>query len=278
MIFKLTQEAKSKLVNSGDFRSFIKTYMDLRSEQGRRYGYSDLSRNSGFVSRSFLRDVVVGSKKLTLDSLSKLNRGMGLSKELTQYFVYLVELELDTCRTDSKSTDEIRKHIKNLKSRILQKERTFLKKADDPFSTDHLPKVFASLGKEETGATATEIITRTRLTNEAVHSALVKLEEMGLVIRKGTRYFSQIHHPSLQHLTESAHFKRFMKHNLSEALSHIEQDYVKAHCLYFNSYFCISSKNAPRFKEELRSLLLKYVDESDEPEGDSVVSLTCTLR
>lgn len=278
MSLKLDKNAKRRLVEVKNFREFIVRVLELRTSDQRKFGYADLARSSGFVSRSFPREVVTGKKTLTLDSLRKMSKGLGLPKDLIQYFTYLVELEVESCRAEGKSTLSIEKSLKNLKSRIVQKENELLKEADGPFANKFLPRVFAALGAELDGASTTEVKKRTSFSEETILTSLKTLEDLGLAVRKGTRFYPQVSHPSLQNLNSETQFKRYFKANLDEISKELEADYSKDHCLSFNSCFIISIKDAVRLKEELRELLLKYVDEHDSPTGDKVVSLICSLR
>lgn len=278
MSIKLDKNARKWLVDTDNFRDFITKVIELRSTDQRKFGYADLARSAGFVSRSFPREVVKGNKTLTLDSLRKMAKGLGLSKDLIQYFTYLVELEVESCRDERKSVASIEKSLKNLKSRIVQKENDILKINDGPFANKFFPRIFAALGSELDGASTAEVKRRTNLTEETIITSLKSLEELGLVVRKGTRFYPQISHPSLQNLKSDSQFKKYFKVNVEEILKGLDADYTKDHCLFFNSCFIISTKDEIRFKEELRELLLNYVDEHDTPTGDKVVSLTCSLR
>ena len=278
MSVKLDKNSKKRLVDATNFREFIVRVLELRTTDQRKFGYADLARSAGFASRSFPREVVKGKKTLTLDSLRKMSKGLGLSKDLIQYFTYLVELDVKSCRAEGKSTLNIEKSLKNLKSRILQKENEILKEADGLFANKFLPKVFAALGAELDGASTAEVKRRTSFSEDTILTCLTSLEDLGLVVRKGTRFYPQVSHPSLQNLNSETQFKRYFKSSLDEISKELETDYSKDHCLFFNSCFIISMKDAIRLKEELRELMLKYVDEHDSPNGDKVVSLTCSLR
>lgn len=275
---KLTPEMIHQLSEASNYKEFLSIFIKAKSNESRRYTYADLARSSGFSSRSFIREVIIGKKTLTPSSLQKIVRGLNLSKELTQLFIYLVELEIEECRAAQTSLEAIKGKLRNLRSRLSQKERTVLKNADSPFSIQGLPQVFAALGTPEQGATINQIMKRTEFDMEKIHVLLENLQLQGLVTKQGMKYFSQFSHPSLQHLGEKSHFLKFIEGNLKQALEHLEHDYSLPHCLLFSSCLTIKLKDQERLKEELRSLLLKYVDESDVPDGEKVITLTCSLR
>ncbi len=278
MALKLDKTSKERLVNARNFRDFIKLVLIIRSTDQKRFSYADLARKAGFSSRSFPREVVMGKKTLTLESLKKMSAGLDLSRDLIQYFTYLVELEIESCRGPGKTISSVEKSLMNLKSRIVQKESDLLNKKDSPFSSLFLPKVFAALGSEINGASTAEVKRRTSLSEETILTSLKSLEDIGLVIRKGIRFYPQVTHPSIQNLNSETLFKSYFKENLNHISNELDADYGKSHSLFFNSCFLISVKEVTRLKEELRELLLKYVDENESPNGDKVLSLTCALR
>jgi hypothetical protein len=47
--------------------------------------------------------------------------------------------------------------------------------------------------------------------------------------------------------------------------------------LFLSSSFSVNANELPKLKEELRGLLLKYVDSAEKSEGDKVVSLVASL-
>ncbi|MEN0059706.1 MAG: hypothetical protein AAGB31_12780 [Bdellovibrio sp.] len=44
-----------------------------------------------------------------------------------------------------------------------------------------------------------------------------------------------------------------------------------------SSAFSVSQKDLPKLKDELRSLLLKYVDTAENPDGNKVINLIASL-
>ncbi len=115
---RIDEAGVERLMKAGDYRSFVRVWMKERSRE-RRFGFSDIARVGGFAARSFPRDVVNGHKRLTLNSLAKFARGLGLTKELSDYFRLLVEMEQADCRTRGGDLQKLKTELERTRERIL---------------------------------------------------------------------------------------------------------------------------------------------------------------
>src|SRR4051812_39197485 len=117
MNFRLEQESIENLMKAQSYRAFTAILIQERKKY-RRFGYSDIARHGGFSARSFPRDVVLGKKNLSLISLPKFIRGLGLTSDLAEYFRILVEIAEPKCRTKSLNETKLQQIKDNLKKRI----------------------------------------------------------------------------------------------------------------------------------------------------------------
>ncbi len=141
----------------------------------------------------------------------------------------------------------------------------------------YLPIVYASLGTAEQGATAKEIQQRSGLRVGEVARGLQALADLGAVREVGERYFAPTAHVNLPHLRESGVYGAYYRELLKRASRHAEQQLRSPQALHFSSALSVSSQELPRFKEELRALLTRFVDQAEKGDGDRVVSIACSL-
>lgn len=277
----MSKETLKYLVSSANYRDFIKRVIESKRRDGRRFGYSDIARYAGFSSRSFPRDVAIGKKKISLQSLHKLSVGLGLTGDLAQYFRILVEIEHPSCRLRPTSLDRQLRSLQNLKGRILQKSRIHslqpLREGEVAFSVPTLPLIYAALGTTETGASISEIQKRTGLRKNEIATTLTALKESDLVEKQNDRYFAKEGHLSFQGLKQSEIYQKFYLHLIEQASANARARFNSDEHLFFSSSLSIDQSDLPKLKESLRAVLLDYVDRTEKPSGDKVVSIACSF-
>jgi uncharacterized protein (TIGR02147 family) len=279
-LFRLDKDSVMELISSHCYRDFIKKIISLRSAKGKRFGYADIARKAGFAARSFPRDVAHGQKKLTLQSMTKMIKGMGLSGEIAQFFKYLVEFSHPDCRVKNFTDEQIQKSLSNLKHRL--KEKTYLAvpnndKQDFAFEILNAPIVYAALGEIGIGSTLEEIVARSGLPEANVLAILEKLEESKIVEKNLFQYIAIENHLNFSGLGQSDVFKKFYSNLLQKAQASAEKNFSSDNELHFCSSFSVNKKDIPSLKENLKALLLLYVDQNEVNTGDRVVSLACSL-
>ena len=265
-------EELKNLTSRSNYREFILSCIEIRSRKGRRFGYADIARKASFRSRSFPRDVALGQKSLTLQSLQKFTTGLGLKGDLAEYFKTLVELETPECRAQNYKIEKAESKLRNLRSRLLKKSFSSIddKNNEAPFEVASIPQVYAALGLPLVGATSLEIQKRTNLPADEISLVLEKLLDTDFIEQRGPRFVAKQNHLNLPGLKKSQIFKEFFLKTMSEASVMARRHFDSDENLFFSSSFSVK-------KSELRDVLLRYVDESEKPQGDSVVSMACAL-
>lgn len=270
-----TDDLKS-LFEAPDYRSFMKIWIRLKSEH-KKFGYSDIARRGGFSSRSFPRDVLTGSKRLTLNSVEKMIRGLQLPPNLAGYFKSLVELEHEDCRPQAWSAEAVRKKLAKQKERLSSKGRFQVEGADAVFSISNVPEVYAALGSVEHGSHLNEITARTGLPERLILDALDKMIELKMVNKKRFRFYPTKEHISLEGLKKSDVFKHHFRKCCERASEAAKQKFDSDEHLFLSSAFSINKHDLPKLKEELRNLLLTYVDSTEKENGNAVINLVAGL-
>lgn len=277
-IHQYSEEEIGYLALSEDYRDFMKRVIEVRSANGKKFGYADLARISEFASRSYPRDVILGDKIPTLESVNKLIKGMSLQLELKEFFRLLIEVEVKSLRSPDKSEKEIKNILDNLRGRLLKKEDSLLKRKEYPYSNPLIPTVFAALGPQDRGASLEEVKSRTGQSGEAIKSCLKDMIDLGMTTFKEDRFYPNLGHVSLQYLSNKTYYKNYVRGSLNHILENLDQDFQKSGHLFFTSSFSIREADMPKLKEELRSLLLQFVDKTEVPEGDKVAHITCSFK
>lgn len=264
------------LLNSTDYREFMCRWIELR-KQSTKFGFSSIARNAGFSARSFPRDVALGKKRLTLNSLPKIIKGLRLTGDLAEYFRILVEIEHEDCRT--KSTDPLRllENKARLATRIQARQGMTVADEDGAFEAARLPEVYAALGTAEHGATLDEILRRTKCTGPEIRAALEKMQQLGMIVARGQRYYSREAHISFEGLKKSDAFKKHFIRSSERSARMAKVGLSSDSKLFFSSAFSVNERDLPKLKEELRSVLLRFVDGAEHAEGSTVVNLVTSL-
>ncbi|HWU43063.1 MAG TPA: TIGR02147 family protein [Bdellovibrio sp.] len=276
---RFDKEDLSSLAKAMNYREFISLAMTAKSKAGRKFGYADLARFGGFSARSFPRGVCIGEKNVTLLSLPKFIMGLGLTGDVAEYFRLLVEKEHFECRARKTSDMQINKSLGNLRKRLAAKSFSPASNAvaDSIFQIEFVPVVYAALGTPEHGAKITEIISKTGLAREAVISTLEKLMANQIAEKKQGKFFAKENHLNLQDINQSDVFKNFYVHLLERAQAKALKEFSSGSNLHFCSSFSVRERELPKFKDDLRSLLLRYVDSVESSDGDKVVSVVCSM-
>ncbi len=277
MKIHLAPEALRALLDSESYREFVRLWIVERSKI-RRFGFSDIARNGRFVSRSFPRDVQKGTKRITLRSLAKFSQGMGLTGDLAAYFKLLVEMEEPECRSDGIDILRLKRTQAALKSRLLERAGFSLKASPgESIFLEDFPRIYAGLGTEEGGASLKEVSSRTGLSVAVLKKALSTCVEQGWVRKEKDRYFASVSHVNVEGLNVSIPFQKRFARSCSKAMKASEVRLNSPDALFFSSAFSVRAANLPALKDELRSVLLRYVEKVEVAEGDRVVEMVAAL-
>jgi hypothetical protein len=72
-------------------------------------------------------------------------------------------------------------------------------------------------------------------------------------------------------------FQRFYLDTIKIAESRARKHFFSSEELFFNSVFAIPTEKLPELKLELRALLLRFVQSSEDPDGKSIMTLVTAL-
>jgi hypothetical protein len=273
---KIDSSALRVLLGAPSYREFARIWIEERSKL-RRFGYADVARLGKFASRSFPRDVIRGTKRLTPRSIEKFVVGLGLRGELTEYFRALVEKEEAECRPAGVTLERVEKQAAGLRARLAKRASGTAIRDDEAIFEEDFPRIYASLGSSESGATLGEISRRSGLATRSLREALGRLVAKGVVLQHGIRYLASEGHLNIEGLRRKGAFQRSFTRNARRAIDSIEAKLDSDSCLFLASTYSVRADELPALKEELRRVLQRYIDGAERPEGDRVVELTVSM-
>lgn len=249
-------------------KTFLEKCLQLRKEKGLPHSYAYVARVAGFAARSFPRDVVKGEKTLTPQSALAIANGLKLGADFRDLFVALVEYELAQ-NTNEKARCE--KKISTIRGRIERKQNS---QDESAFAIEHFSAVYASLGAPRVGATLAEIQLRSGLPYQTLRCCLEELKKLELVQAVGDRFVAKANHLAFSQMKKDGAFHSLYLSRMREAEKRSKLQFNSADMLFQESTFSVRPEKLPQLKLELRSLLQRFVDDSEDPEG---VTLACAV-
>lgn len=263
-----TLQETEKLLQAASAKQFLQATLDLKHGG---LSYASLGRLCGFKSRSYFRDIIKGPKKLNLNLVSKLSSVLNLNSETAEYFANLCALDFVECRLGGFSEIKVRQQLESVRGKTNSSNYSF------GFQDYNIPIVFAALNSTKRGSHLGGLEKRTELSVDLIKITLGKMEELGLVVKKGPLYYPVVTHAVSSQLSAKSYFKGYYLNSLDKAYQSSKKGFSDPSRLYFASHFLVNKDHLPRLKAELRKTLIKFIEESDITEGDKVAHLVCAL-
>jgi uncharacterized protein (TIGR02147 family) len=261
-----------------DYRTFLKRAFELQEKSKQGFSYAGFSRKAGLASRSFPRDVVLGTKRLTAASAQSFGEALLLKGDLKQFFLLLVESAAERSSplsaVQQKKATQKREQVRTRLAALAQQSS-----AETVIQHQYWFEVYAALGGVNFGASLEEVIQKTKIKKaqcESILQTMVKAKVCAFQEKSG-RYFPNAPHLILNHLGQNKAFKEIFLGGLKQLQIRAEAQFESKEDLFFNSSFTIRQEKQVELKAELRELLLRFVDQNEDEHGDQVVKLTVGL-
>jgi uncharacterized protein (TIGR02147 family) len=161
-----------------DVLAYLQEYYAFRKSHDRGFSYENWSIELGFNSRSFLRMMVIGKKKVTPKFIESFCAKRFSSAQERDYFEYLVKYSQALGVKDRQAYGQ--KMIQIIRS---QQPTHVIEDPKDFVSSPLLPRLFTLLSFEDLTPTAEVMAKLLGQSQEVVESALAILEKMNLVHR-----------------------------------------------------------------------------------------------
>lgn len=274
------------LFGAKSYRDFLSLFFEKNPEVPgfsplrKPLSYAEFSRRAGFSSRAFIRDILLGKKRVTLSNFDKIVRGLKLTAQQRDYFRALVAWEEHDFRgppfgrTEEalrKQMDKIRKshHLKKI-IRETMSSKSILHSAD-------VSVVFAASGTEQNGASLEEIVRCSGLAPSQVINALQALQISELISYRNDRFYPCSSHVAFERLGGDEFFRKDFLRTVTNLKRRFEMNPQNDICLFLASTFCVAKSQLPALKESLNQTLLQFISSSEDSTGDSIVELVVGL-
>lgn len=242
---------------------------------------SDLARAAGF-GRGFPGDVISGKRRLTLKSCQAFERALELPAPGRKLFRLLVAREERDLFPDlspaaiEKAITRIREMPWNRSHREAAVPRA--SRDRDMLSDPKVLAVYAAAGSPEHGALLEEIRSRTGLQDAEAKVVVSDLQRIGLLAERGGRIHPTDFHLFLKGPGKDEFVLKVFRQACMLATQRAREALESEREMFFASSFCVDERRMPELKAALRKTVLRFVDESIDPEGSRVVRLLTALH
>lgn len=241
--------------------------------RGSKITLRQFAEEAGIKSPAFARDVIIGHKRLTLNSVEKFAKAMRLHRIMAEYFRHLfLRDEPDQTALDQ---TKIEKKIDDLRNKVKKINLSDVA-TDSLYSYHKWPTVYASLG-DERGATVAEIVGRSffpesvveHILNELLVHKLISLDE------KSKRYRANDPIVFVQSLSEQ--FKANYLKQLQDARKSAERKFDDKDSVFITADFSCEKSRQQELAAELRGLINHFVEKNELPLGDRIGCLNLSF-
>lgn len=203
-----------------------------------------------------------------------------MPNDLRSYFLSLVAREEKAARLPNTDEGALESRLgtlrKRVRSRAVELEGTL---PASGYGRRYWLEVYAALGTTEGGATLAQILARTRLAPSRCQTVLDEMIALKVARfdAERNRYFAGEANLNFQNMGGDRHFRQWYLDCLAEARQRAAQEFTTERALFLNSVFSVSRQEMPRFKQELRELIARFVDSAEQPEGDGIAKLSVAM-
>lgn len=262
---------------SANYRLFLESYLRLR-----HLSYATFARTAGFT-RPFPAQIISGQRALTLKSFYAFEKALKTPLYLKKIFKFLVARDLPNLFPDI-DEDEIEDKIGKLQRFKGQSPRKNLMEMNpnqtmnEVSITYHAISIYAAAGDPLTGSTLEQIEQRARLPLNVIKKNIENLIQMGLLRFENEIYYTNDLHVFMKTNSQSKLLNTIFKQELSACENRLSLVTDQTHEMFFASQFCIDEKKMPQLKQEFRDLILKFVDDSLESNGNRILKILTSLH
>ncbi len=257
-------------------QDFLRVLYKKNKENSSNFSFNFIAQKCGFSSKSFLKEVIDGKKKLSLESAYKITTGLNFPSLWAQYFTELIKSENEKLELKPKHQKERLRLKSKLSHKAYEKEQDL---GNILFQKlQHWPYIYAALGESESGATSLEIEKRTGFSETTIKSTMEILLVEKLVALRGRRYYATSSTVFFEKLGDSEFFKDFFCRTILKSQELASRRFGSEDALFYSMALSLKADQMPNFRQELSELLDKYTSEIEDPKGSRVASLSCAFH
>lgn len=273
---QLQQNLSECLLETTDLTEFVTKAFALYLDAHPRANYAGLARRMAFTSRSFVRQLALGTRRPNLTNYRKISAGLELTDEATEYFGLLLEKQKGnhgTIRSKRRIVDAEIKLRRSMQKKVIRSRKT------DVIPFERWPFIYAALGTLQEGRTIPEIM---RISGQdpktclEILDHLVKKELVTFDIRL-QKYFPKAEMVELGELGESRVLKNLFKLLNIEAVRRIETELNKDNTLFHSSIFSVQADQLPHLAKDLQKVLSSYAAKAEDSKGEVLALLNASM-
>ncbi len=276
-------EFETQLLNALDYREFLKTFFlkNRNCESPRALTYQEFANRAGFSSKSFMKEVIDGKKKLSPNSLEKVKVGLKLNGFWSDYFEGLIGSEEPSFQTAKHSKEYYEEKLSKLKKKFSKlKDKKVLTSNSSlvqVFLETNFPEVYASLGDTDHGEEFNVIANRSKVETERLEAILQKMQESGLVLKKGNKYIPIAGALDISEIKSTEVYKMDFFRSIEKAKQRFQAQLSSDKALFMTQTFSVSESQLQEFKESLAILIEEFSAECESPQGDCVAEVVVSF-
>ena len=269
------------LIGAKDYRSFIRAAVAHQVET-RKASLTSISRRAGFTSRSFIKDVIDGRRRLTPLSITNFKKGLRLSGSWAQLFEFLVALEEPDVNFDQLSEHELRERIAKLRKKLslnLKKGKRFLNfvEVEDIFTRPEVYSVFAALGTQQDGASLDEISLKTGFAKDSCQDLLTALTKEQIAVIRDGRYFASESVIDIFGSGKRDRFRRMYGSFAQDLYRRTAKSLGSPDEFFYCAALSIKTDDMKKLKERIRESIIEVLDEAQDDGGDRIAKVVVGL-
>jgi hypothetical protein len=264
------------LLESKSVAEFLQLWLAQSKAGLRPPSFETLAQRGGFSSRSFVRQVFAGEKPLTAKALPRFLKILRLDKNHEKFLRLLLEKDVPSFNIDGRSRQVIEAELSLLRERISTKQRRRVQStAVGAVPIKRMALIYPHLSRAR-GTDLKTLCKHSGLSDQDCQQILDSLVKENFAVQEKHLYFAterllQIQEPSPTGLVRS-HMNAGLE-LLKEAL-HKSAD-LSPEQLFFRAQYSVDPARLAEFKNQLRSLLVEFVETSESDEGKKVGNLIC---
>lgn len=273
---ELKSNAMSELISAKTAGDFIKLWLDQEKRSNRRFSFEAFSRKAGFASRSFVRQVLLGQKPLTVKSFPKFVKAMGLDKNHEKLLRLHLEAGHSEFNVAGKSLEEIKLEIQNVREKIQIKKTR--KISQSQISTQKIRELSTLLPflSRATGQTIEQISFRSGIPINELKNFTASGIKNGMVLEKDGFFFASERLIQLQETSRTILLKNHVNSGLNLMRDELNgSENISEEALFLRAQYSIEKDKMLEFKNRLRSLLVEFAEGTESDNGEKSVNLIC---
>lgn len=265
-----------RLKTASNYRVFLQLYLEERN-----LTYSTFARATG-NHRGFPSDVILGRRRLSHQSSLKFEKALKIPPRGKKFFRALVALEEQDLFPEM-NRSQLQELIQDLREKPWSSNHREVDESTQKVSSEILCEpqilsIIAAAGSPGRGANFSLIQKRTNIDEVRLKFLMDQLvDQKVLILNSKNSYEPQELHLFIKTSEQSQLLKSSFK-KLSQVAHHrLASRKKNSNDFFFHSHFLVKKKQLPHLKSEMRALLLKYIDDQIEEDGDCVVQMLSAL-